>query len=296
MQILRKPEWLKIELPGKGEFKDVKHVLRKYGLHTVCEEARCPNLGECWGEGTATFMILGNICTRHCKFCATKTGNPHGIIDSTEPERVKKAVEELNLKYVVLTSVTRDDLPDQGATIYGETIKAIKSINKNIHVEVLTPDFYANPEIIEIVINTGLDVFAHNVETVKRLTRAVRDRRFSYEQSLETLKIAKDIRPDILTKSGFMVGLGETEEEIVSTMEDIKKAGCKILTIGQYLMPSRKHLPVKKYYTPEEFKKFQEIGLKMGYKFVASGPLVRSSYRAGEIFTSLLLDKPRNRE
>ncbi len=296
MQILRKPEWLKIELPGKGEFREVRHILKKYNLHTVCEEARCPNIGECWGEGTATFMILGNICTRYCKFCATQTGNPHGEIDLTEPERVKKAVKELKLKYVVLTSVTRDDLKDQGASIYAATIRAIKSLERGIRVEVLTPDFYASPEIIRAVIDAGPDVFAHNVETVKRLTPKVRDRRFSYRKSLETLKIAKDINPHILTKSGFMVGLGETDEEILSTMEDLIKVGCDILTIGQYLMPTRKHLPVEKYYTPDEFNHFKEIGLKMGFKYVASGPLVRSSYRAGEVFISSLLDKSESRE
>ncbi len=291
MQILRKPGWLKVELPGKGEFKEVRHALKKYNLHTVCEEARCPNLGECWGEGTATFMILGNICTRYCKFCATQTGNPHGEIDLTEPERVKKAVEELGLKYVVLTSVTRDDLKDQGASIYAATIRAIKSLNKNIRVEVLTPDFYASREIIESVVRAGPDVFAHNVETVKRLTPQVRDRRFSYRKSLETLKIVKEINPDILTKSGFMVGLGETEEEILSTMEDLRNVGCDILTIGQYLMPTRRHLPVKKYYSPSEFEHIKEKGLEMGFKYIASGPLVRSSYRAAEAFVSLLLDK-----
>lgn len=291
MQILRKPAWLKIELPGKGEFREVRHVLKKYALHTVCEEARCPNLGECWGEGTATFMILGNVCTRYCRFCATKTGNPHGVVDTTEPERIKKAVEELRLKYVVLTSVTRDDLEDQGASIYAATIRAIKSIDKNIRVEVLTPDFYANGKIIEEVVNAFPDVFAHNVETVRRLTPLVRDRRFSYEKSLKTLKIARELNPRILIKSGFMVGLGEDEKEVLDTMKDLREAGCDILTIGQYLMPSRKHFPVKKYYTPSEFERLKDIGLKMGFKYVASGPLVRSSYRAAEAFVSFLLDK-----
>jgi len=291
MQFKRKPGWLKVKLPGDGEFRDVKRILKKYNLHTVCQEARCPNLGECWGEGTATFMILGNICTRHCKFCATQTGNPRGAVDNDEPWRVAKAVKELNLKYVVLTSVTRDDLKDQGASIYAETIRAIKSLNPGVRVEALTPDFYSNPEYIEMVLNSGLDVFAHNVETVRRLTPMVRDRRFSYEKSLEALKIAKTIRPDILTKSGFMVGLGETRDEIYETMKDLKEAGCEILTIGQYLQPTRKHLSVERYVTPEEFNEYKNLGLKMGFKFVASGPLVRSSYRAGEIFALSFLDK-----
>ncbi len=291
MEIKRKPEWLKIKLPGGGEFRDVKRALRKYRLHTVCEEARCPNLGECWGEGTATFMILGNVCTRFCKFCATQTGNPRGIIDETEPFRVAEAVRELKLKYVVLTSVTRDDLEDQGASIYKETITAIKRINPDVRVEALTPDFYTNPEYIDTVVNSGLDVFAHNVETIKRLTPTVRDRRFSYEKSLKTLKIAKKIRPDLITKSGFMVGLGETDKEIYETIEDLKESGCEILTIGQYLQPTKRHLPVERYVTPEEFQSYKDFALKIGFKYVAAGPLVRSSYRAGEIFVSSFLDK-----
>ncbi len=291
MQFKHKPPWLKIKLPGEGEFRDVKRILKKYKLHTVCEEARCPNLGECWGEGTATFMILGNICTRYCRFCATQTGNPHGIVDEDEPWRVAEAVKELKLKYVVLTSVTRDDLEDQGANVYARTIRAIKKLNPGVRVEALTPDFYSNPEYIEMVIDSGLDVFAHNVETVRRLTPLVRDRRFSYEKSLKTLKIARKTRPEIITKSGFMVGLGETREEIYETMKDLKEAGCDILTIGQYLQPTVKHLPVERYVTPEEFKEYENSGLKMGFKFVASGPLVRSSYRAGEIFVHSFLDK-----
>ena len=289
MEIKRKPNWLKTRLPGAGQFSNVKKILRKYKLHTVCEEARCPNIGECWGSGTATFMILGNVCTRHCKFCATLTGNPHGIVDEEEPERVAKAVLELGLNYVVLTSVTRDDLEDQGAHIYSETVKQIKRLNPQIYVEVLTPDFYADPKLIEIVTSSGVDVFAHNVETTKRLTKMVRDRRFSYEQSLQALRIAKKLNPHIITKSGFMVGLGETEDEIIETMQDIKDAGCEIITIGQYLRPTRRHLPVERYVTPEEFNYYKEVGLKMGFRFVASGPLVRSSYRASE--AAFLLDK-----
>ncbi len=291
MEIKRKPEWLKIKLPGGGEFRDVKRALRKYRLHTVCEEARCPNLGECWGEGTATFMILGNVCTRFCKFCATQTGNPRGIIDETEPFRVAEAVRELKLKYVVLTSVTRDDLEDQGASIYKETIRAIKNKNPDTHVEVLTPDFYAKEELIETVVKAGPDVFAHNVETVRRLTPIVRDRRFSYEKSIKTLKITKKIRPHIVTKSGFMVGLGEKEDEVFETIKDLKNAGCEILTIGQYLQPTKRHLPVERYVTLEEFQRYRDFALEMGFKYVASGPLVRSSYRAGEIFASSFLDK-----
>ncbi|HHF53283.1 MAG TPA: lipoyl synthase, partial [candidate division WOR-3 bacterium] len=253
-------------------------------LHTVCVEAKCPNLGQCWGEGTATFMILGDICTRYCKFCATKTGNPRGIVDKDEPRRVAIAVQEMDLDYVVITSVTRDDLPDGGASIFRQTIEEIRKIKPDVYIEVLVPDFGGVRENIKTVIEATPTVFAHNVEVVRRLTPLVRDRRASYEKSLSVLSIAKEFSSEILTKSGFMVGLGETFDEVIETMRDLRENGVDFLTIGQYLKPSPRHLEVDRYVTPEEFKVYEKIGLDMGFKYVASGPLVRSSYRAGEFF------------
>ena len=287
----KKPDWIRSKFIANDKFVRVIKTLKQLNLHTVCVEAKCPNLGECWGHGTATFLILGDICTRHCKFCATKTGNPHGIIDYDEPERVLKAVEEMNLDYVVITSVTRDDLEDQGAEIYAKTVRLIKSKYPNILVEVLVPDLRANPEHIKKIIDSGVDVFAHNVEVVERLTPEIRDRRASFETSLRTLKIAKSIKPDLYTKSGFMVGLGETKDEIIDTMKRLREIKVNFLTIGQYLRPSIKHAPVIKYYTPEEFKEFEKVGLKMGFDYVASGPLVRSSYRAGEFYVKSISGK-----
>jgi lipoic acid synthetase len=287
----KKPVWIRSKFVANDKFVRVIQTLKQLNLHTVCVEAKCPNLGECWGHGTATFLILGDICTRHCKFCATKTGNPHGIIDYDEPERVLKAVEEMNLDYVVITSVTRDDLEDQGAEIYAKTVRLIKSKHPNILVEVLVPDLRANPEHIKKIIDSGVDVFAHNVEVVERLTSEIRDRRASFETSLRTLKIAKDIKPDLYTKSGLMVGLGETKDEIIDAMRKLREIKVNFLTIGQYLRPSMKHTPVIKYYTPEEFKEFEKIGLSMGFDYVASGPLVRSSYRAGEFYVKSLSGK-----
>ena len=284
MKIKRKPEWLKISLPSKGKYTEIKKILKELNLHTVCVEAKCPNLGQCWGEGTATFMILGDICTRYCKFCATKTGNPRGIVDKDEPRRVAIAVQEMDLDYVVITSVTRDDLPDGGASIFRQTIEEIRKIKPDVYIEVLVPDFGGVRENIKTVIEAEPTVFAHNVEVVRRLTPLVRDRRASYEKSLSVLNIAKELIPDILTKSGFMVGLGETFDEVIETMRDLRQKGVDFLTIGQYLKPSPKHLEVDRYVTPEEFKVYEKIGLDMGFKYVASGPLVRSSYRAGEFF------------
>jgi len=289
MKIKRKPEWLKISLPSKGKYTEIKKILKELNLHTVCVEAKCPNLGQCWGEGTATFMILGDICTRYCKFCATKTGNPRGIVDKDEPRRVAIAVQEMDLDYVVITSVTRDDLPDGGASIFRQTIEEIRKIKPDVYIEVLVPDFGGVRENIKTVIEAEPTVFAHNVEVVRRLTPLVRDRRASYEKSLSVLNIAKELIPDILTKSGFMVGLGETFDEVIETMRDLRQKGVDFLTIGQYLKPSPKHLEVDRYVTPEEFKVYEKIGLDMGFKYVASGPLVRSSYRAGEFFVKKYL-------
>lgn len=282
-----KPSWLKIRLPagsGNKRYNFVKNALQKTKLCTVCEEARCPNIAECWASGTATFMIMGDTCTRACKFCAVKTGNPNGILDELEPEKLAQAVFELNLNYVVITSVDRDDLEDFGANHFVKCIKHIKKLNPKILIEVLTPDFNANPRCVKIVIDAKPDVFGHNIETVKRLQREVRDLRASYEKSLAVLKYAKKFNPKILTKSSIMVGLGEKEKEVISTMKDLRDADVDILTIGQYLQPSKWNLPVKEYIHPEKFEYYKKQGEKIGFLFVASGPFVRSSYKAGELF------------
>lgn len=279
-----KPSWIKTNLTSTEKFRKVIQTLKTLNLHTVCSEAKCPNLNECWGSGTATFLILGDVCTRNCKFCATKTGNPKGYIDYDEPTRILKAVKEMNLQYVVITSVTRDDLKDHGAGIFAKTVSLLKEHFPNVLVEVLVPDLHANKDLIKLVINSGVDVFAHNVEVVRRLTQLIRDVRANYDKSLETLRLARELSSEILLKSGFMIGLGETKEEIIETMIDIKATGVDILTIGQYLRPSNNHAEVKRFYTPDEFDELKEMGLKLGFKFVASGPLVRSSYRAAEFY------------
>ncbi len=278
----RKPEWLKVKLPGSGEFSEVKAIIRHYRLHTVCEEARCPNLGECWGSGTATFMILGDTCTRACKFCATRTGNPHGFLEEDEPIRVAMAVKEMELDYVVLTSVNRDDLEDGGANHFARTIKEIRKAAPDALIEVLIPDY--TDEALKVVVDARPDVLGHNIETVKRLTPIVRDRRFSYEKSLKVLKQAKEFDPQIYTKSSIMLGLGETKEEILEAMRDLRSIDVDFFTLGQYLRPTSKHYPVKRFIPPEEFKEYEQIGLEMGFIYVASGPLVRSSYKAAEFF------------
>lgn len=258
-------------------------------LHTVCEEALCPNIGECWGSGTATIMLLGDICTRGCRFCAVKTGHPQGVTDSMEPENVSRAVEEMNLKYVVLTSVCRDDLPDGGASIYAETVKKIKERKRDVFVEVLIPDFDAVPTHIKKVVDAGPDVVGHNVETVRRLTPMVRDRRASFDKSLQVLKLVKQFNPSIYTKSSIMVGLGETIDEVLDAMIELRGVGVDFITIGQYLRPSLHHLPVKEYIHPNVFKFYEEQAFKMGFRYAACGPLVRSSYRAGEYFIMSVL-------
>ncbi len=287
---IHKPDYLKIRLPGRGEFREVKNIIKKYGLHTVCEEAKCPNLGECWGHGTATFMILGDTCTRNCKFCAVKTGNPHGMLEQDEPLRVAMASAEMKLSYVVLTSVTRDDLPEGGAGHFARTVQKLKEINPMAGVEVLTPDFRFQKDAIKTVVMAGPDVFGHNIEVVRRLSPLVRDRRAGYDQSLNVLAYVKEINGNMFTKSSIMVGLGETKEEIIEAMKDLRNAKVDFLTIGQYLQPTRRHFPVSAYITPEEFSEFRDIGLSLGFKYVASRPLVRSSYRAGEFFKKVMLD------
>ncbi len=262
--------------------------MSELGLHTVCQEALCPNLGECWGHGTMTVMLMGEVCTRACKFCAVHTGNPGGALDPAEPQKVAEAISALKLAYVVLTSVDRDDLADGGAAHFARTVREIKARRPQTRVEALTPDFQGDQKAIRTVIESGLDVFAHNLETVRRLTPKVRDPRASYDQSLAVLAFAKayirEKNLPVLTKSSLMLGLGETEAEIREAMADLRAAGVDILTLGQYLRPTRNHLPVERYVTPEAFERYRRWGLEAGFLEVFSGPLVRSSYRAERIF------------
>jgi lipoyl synthase len=284
MELIRKPVWLRVRAPSGENYTKVKQSLRSLELHTVCEEARCPNISECWGTGTATIMIMGDICTRGCRFCAVNSGKPVVLLDADEPERVGKAIKEWGLRYVVITSVCRDDLEDGGSEHIAKTIKAIKLLCPRIIVESLIPDFRGNEDSIKKVAKAKPEVISHNIETVIRLTPKVRDARASYDQSLWLLKKIKDINSMIYTKSSIMLGLGETEEEIIQTIRDLRSVGVSILTMGQYLQPTPKHLSVVEYITPEKFNRFREIAERMGFLYVASGPLVRSSYRAGEFF------------
>lgn len=280
---LKKPDWLRIKIPSSGEFKQVFELLRKYNLSTVCQEARCPNISECWAKKSATIMILGRVCTRACRFCAVTTGNPKGYLDPEEPENVAKVIKKLDLGYVVITSVDRDDLKDLGSGHYARTVKLIKEKNPHTKIEVLIPDFNGREEFLKKIVEAKPYVLGHNIETTRRLTPFIRDKRCGYEKSLDVLKKVKMLDSKGITKSGFMVGLGENEEEIIATLNDLKDADTDIVTIGQYLQPTKRHIPVQKYYTPEDFKKFKEMGESMGLKFVFSGPLIRSSYHASEI-------------
>jgi lipoic acid synthetase len=281
--VLRKPEWLNIKLADVDayqEVKELKRTMRSRTLHTVCEEAKCPNLHECWASRTATFMILGDVCTRACRFCAVKSGRPTEL-DLQEPERVAEAAWEMGLMHCVITSVARDDLLDGGAEIFARTIAAVRKKNPLCSVEVLIPDFMGRWESLKVVMDAKPDVLNHNVETVERLSDRVRSKA-KYDRSLELLRRAKEMQPGIPTKSSLMVGLGETWEELLATMDDLRSVGCDILTIGQYLQPTRNHLRIERYYTPEEFARLKEEGLKRGFSHVESGPLVRSSYHARE--------------
>lgn len=290
---LRKPDWIKIKLSFNYNFLEVKKTLKIKKLHTVCEEALCPNINECWGERTATIMIMGDICTRGCRFCNVKTGNPGGYLDPDEPRRVAEAIKEWDLKYVVITSVDRDDLPDGGALHFANTIKEIKKLNPQILVEPLIPDFQGNVNSLKTILDSEPDVLSHNVETVERLTPYVRDKRASYITSLKVLKNSKKLRPDIYTKSSIMVGLGEKEEEVIKTLKDLRETGVDIVTIGQYLRPTshKKFLEVKEYVHPEKFEYYKNIALEMGFLYCVSGPLVRSSYKAQEVFISGIIKK-----
>ncbi len=278
-----KPPWLRIRVPGGGRYQNVRKAVHDNGLATVCEESHCPNMGECWNHGTATLMLMGAICTRACKFCAVDTGNPKGRLDPREPARAARAVGLMKLRYVVLTSVDRDDLEDGGAGHYAACVTAIRTTFPEVAVEVLTPDFRGDPKAVRVVINADPRVFAQNLETVKRLTGRVRDSRAGYDQTLSVLRMAKECNPGVLTKTSIILGLGEREEEIREAMRDLRAMDCDILTLGQYLRPTAYHLPVARWVAPNEFEAWRRYGLRQGFLEVAAGPLVRSSYRADQI-------------
>jgi lipoic acid synthetase len=275
-----RPDWLKARFPGGTNYHELKGLMRRLNLHTICEEALCPNIGECWSYRTATFLILGDICTRNCGFCAVTTGRPTGL-DLDEPERLSRAVQELGLRHVVITSVTRDDLPDGGAAIFAETIRRLRAYSPACGIEVLIPDFQGNWEALRTVMEARPDILNHNIETVPRLYRRVRPKAI-YRQSLELLQQARLAAPEVLTKSGLMVGLGETREELSQTFRDLRNHGVDILTVGQYLRPTMQHLPIERYVPPGEFADYKREALSLGYRHVESGPLVRSSYHAHE--------------
>jgi lipoyl synthase len=280
---LAKPDWLRIKVRGGKTFEKVSDIVHEHNLATVCEEAKCPNMSECWSSGTATIMLLGDVCTRACRFCSVNTGNPKGWLDPEEPINTARSVQLMNLKYLVLTSVNRDDLADGGAGQYAACVRKVKEVNPDTAVEALTPDFLGVLEDVETVVDSGIEVFAQNVETVKRLTHPVRDPRASYEQTLAVLAHAKQYRPDVLTKTSLMLGLGETEQEIVECMDDLRQAKVDIVTFGQYLQPTANHYPIERYVTPEEFEKYRQWGLDKGFLEVVSGVFVRSSYRAEQV-------------
>jgi lipoyl synthase len=276
-----KPEWLKVRMPGGGRYEIVKQTLRELQLHTVCEEASCPNVGECWGSGTATVMLMGRVCTRGCRFCDVESGMPPPL-DPLEPRHLAEAVGRLGLDYLVVTSVNRDELPDGGASHFAQAIVELRRAAPKTLVEVLTPDFQGSRAALDMIADAAPTVAAHNLETVERLSPRVRDRRASYRQSLEVLAHYKE--RGMRTKSSLMMGLGEEPSEVLQAMRDLRSVGCDILTVGQYLRPSQKHLAVEEFVTPEQFSRYEEQGLELGFKFVAAGPLVRSSYKAGEFF------------
>ncbi|MGB3142933.1 MAG: lipoyl synthase [Maribacter sp.] len=272
-----KPKWLRVKLPTGKKYTQLRRLVDKYDLHTICTSGSCPNMGECWGEGTATFMILGNVCTRSCGFCGVKTGRPENV-DWAEPEKVARSIKIMGIKHAVITSVDRDDLKDMGSIIWAETVKAIRRMNPNTTLETLIPDFQGIERHLDRIVEVSPEVVSHNMETVKRLTREVRIQA-KYERSLEALNYLKKQGIN-RTKSGIMLGLGEQEDEVITTLADLRNAEVDVVTIGQYLQPSKKHLPVKEFITPEQFKKYEEIGLEMGFRHVESGALVRSSYKA----------------
>jgi lipoyl synthase len=284
-----KPSWLKVKAPGGEAHARLKKLLRENDLHTVCEEANCPNIGECWGSGTATFMLLGKVCTRGCKFCNVQTGNPKGVLDEAEPEKTAAAIASLGLEYIVMTMVNRDDLPDQGAGHVARTIRLIKLAAPELLLETLVGDFRGDMGCVEAVVASGPHVFAHNIETTEPLQRRVRDPRAGYAQSLAVLEHAKKLAPERFTKSSIMLGLGETGEDLDKCFRDLRAVGVDFLTLGQYLQPSAAHLAVEKFVTPMEFDEWRDRALSAGFRYVASGPLVRSSYKAGEFYLSSLI-------
>ena len=279
-----KPPWLKVRAPGGPTYNHLRETFRALDLHTVCEEARCPNVGECWAEGTATLMLLGDVCTRGCRFCAVTTGDPRGAVDSREPEHVARAISRLELQYVVLTMVDRDDLLDGGASHVARPVTRLRELRPDILIETLLGDFGGHMDYVDTTVHAKPDVWAHNIEVVRRLQRTIRDARCGYDRSLDVLRRAKETFPEGLTKSSIMVGIGETDDEVIETMGDLRKARVDVATIGQYLRPTPKHAPVARYVEPEAFARFAEVGRGMGFAYVASGPLVRSSYKAAEHF------------
>lgn len=279
-----KPSWLKIVAVHTEKYEQVKALVETHGLSTVCQEAKCPNIHECWSHGTATLMIMGSVCTRACRFCAVDTGNPQGWLDPHEPEKSALTVSTMGLKYVVITSVDRDDLPDGGAEHFAKTIRCIKAKNPETTVEALTPDFQGNTQAVDTVVQAGISVFAQNIETVQRLTHPVRDPKAGYEQTLSVLQYCKKTYPHILTKTSLMLGLGETEAEIFECFEHLRAHQVDIVTLGQYLRPTAHHLKVERYVSPEEFTHYREMGLALGFLEIVSGPFVRSSYRAERVF------------
>ena len=280
---LEKPDWLRVRIQSSPKYAEVRGIVHEHDLATVCEEAKCPNISECWSAGTATIMLMGDVCTRACQFCAVNTGNPKGWLDPEEPAKTARAVQLMGLGYVVLTSVNRDDLEDGGASHYAEVVKAVKALNPDTAVEALTPDFLGDRLAVEVLLDSGLEVFAQNVETVQRLTHPVRDARAGYRQTLEVLAHGKQYRPDVLTKTSLMLGLGESEDEIIECMDDCRAHGIDVITLGQYLQPTRHHYPIARYVTPDEFEHYRQLGLERGFREVVSGTLVRSSYRAERV-------------
>jgi lipoyl synthase len=286
----KKPEWIRMRLPSGQNYVNVKHTVASLGLHTVCEEARCPNIGECWGGGTATIMIMGDTCTRGCRFCSVTSGKPL-FLDPNEPDKVAKAIRKWGLKYVVITSVCRDDLPDGGANHFAKTIKSIKEESPQTVVEPLIPDFQGNPEAVEKIIGSGPEVISHNIETVARLSPLIRDTRATYQQSLRVLEMIKEINCKIYTKSSLMLGLGETEGEVIQAAKDLRSVGVNIVSMGQYLQPTTRHSPVKEYVSPEKFEWYKNRIENMGFAYTVAGPFIRSSYKAGELFIKNIIDR-----
>jgi lipoic acid synthetase len=284
-----KPSWLKVRAPGGESYTRLKETFRALDLHTVCEEARCPNVGECWSEGTATVMLLGDVCTRGCRFCAVTTGDPRGAVDVREPEHVARAISKLELQYVVMTMVDRDDLLDGGASHVAKTVTRLRELRPDILIETLLGDFGGHLDYVDTTVDAAPDVWAHNIEVVRRLQRTIRDVRCGYERSLGVLRRVKERDPSRITKSSIMVGVGERDEEVEETLADLRAAGVDLVTLGQYLRPTPKHAAVDRYVTPETFAHFAEVATKLGFAYVASSPLVRSSYKAAEVFVRSIL-------